>query len=297
MSGRHETTSANKRCGVTEKSVAVKKPFIKIANSLPITLIAGPCVIENESKTLSIARQLKEISENCGISLVFKASYDKANRSSAKSFRGPGIKTGLSILGKVKDKLNLPVLTDIHCKEDVKEAAKVADILQVPAFLCRQTDLITACARTGLPVNIKKGQFLAPEDIEYIIGKIESAGGNKILITERGVSFGYHNLVVDFRSLPIMKQTGYPVIYDATHSVQIPQGSGGTSGGNPEFIEPLSRAAAAIGVAGLFVEVHPDPKKALSDGANSLKLSGLEKFIRKIMKIDNLAKSFENSGK
>jgi 2-dehydro-3-deoxyphosphooctonate aldolase (KDO 8-P synthase) len=274
-----------------EKVVVVKKPFIKIANSLPIILIAGPCVIENESKAFAIAKQLKEISENCGISLVFKASYDKANRSSAGSFRGPGLKAGLLILSNIKEKLNVPVLTDVHCREDVREAAKVVDILQVPAFLCRQTDLITECAKTGLPVNVKKGQFLAPEDMNYIIGKIEKAGGDKILISERGASFGYHNLVVDFRSLPIMKKSGYPVIYDATHSVQLPQGGGGTSGGNPEFIEPLSKAAAAIGVAGLFVEVHPDPKKALSDGANSLKLSMLEKFIRKIMKIDNLIKS------
>ena len=275
-----------------EKAIVIKKPFIKIANSLPITLIAGPCVIENESKAFAIAKQLKEISENCGIGLVFKASYDKANRSSVGSFRGPGLKAGLLILSNIKEKLNVPVLTDVHCKEDVGEAAKVVDILQVPAFLCRQTDLIIECAKTGLPVNVKKGQFLAPEDMNYIIDKIEKAGGDKILISERGASFGYHNLVVDFRSLPIMKKTGYPVIYDATHSVQLPQGGGGTSGGNPEFIEPLSRAAAAIGVAGLFVEVHPDPKKALSDGANSLKLNMLEKFIRRIMKIDNLTKQY-----
>lgn len=273
-----------------QKAACIKVSGLELSNTLPLALIAGPCVIESGVKTLAIAARLKQISEDCGIGLVFKASYDKANRSSAASYRGPGLKEGLSILSKVKEKLNIPVLTDVHCSKDVKEAARVADILQVPAFLCRQTDIITACARTGLPVNVKKGQFLAPEDMKNIIEKIESAGGNKILISERGASFGYHNLVVDFRSLPVMKRTGYPVIFDATHSVQTPQGAGRTSGGNPEFIEPLSRAAVAIGVAALFVEVHPEPKKALSDGANSLKLDDLENYLRVMMKIDNLAK-------
>ncbi len=273
-----------------ERTVRFDKFNLQISNSLPLVLIAGPCVIEDEAKTLALASGLSRIADSCGVRLVFKASYDKANRSSAKSFRGPGLKKGLKILAKVKEKFSLPVLTDVHCSADVKEVAKVVDILQIPAFLCRQTDLVTACAKTGLPVNVKKGQFLAPEDMRNVIEKIEGAGGSKVLISERGSSFGYHNLVVDFRSLPIMKMTGYPVIFDATHSVQIPQGAGHKSGGAPEFIEPLSLAAAAIGVAGLFLEVHQDPSKALSDGANSLKLSQLENLLNKIIKIDCLIK-------
>lgn len=273
-----------------ERTIRFERCNLQISNSLPLVLIAGPCVIEDEAKTLALASGLARIAENCGIRLVFKASYDKANRSSSRSYRGPGLKKGLKILSRVKEKFSLPVLTDVHCSGDVKDVAKVADIIQIPAFLCRQTDLVTACAKTGLPVNVKKGQFLAPEDMRSVIEKIERAGGSKILISERGSSFGYHNLVVDFRSLPIMKNTGYPVIFDATHSVQLPQGSGHKSGGTPEFIEPLSMAAAAIGIAGLFLEVHQDPSKALSDGANSLKLSNLEALLRKIIKVDCLIK-------
>ena len=273
-----------------EITVRIKKYGLDISNSLPLTLIAGPCVIEDECETLALASNLADIAGSCGVGLVFKASYDKANRSSIRSYRGPGLKKGLKILAMVKEKHSLPILTDVHCAADVKEVARVADILQIPAFLCRQTDLITACARTGLPVNVKKGQFLAPGDVSNIIDKIESAGGAGILLTERGACFGYHDLVVDFRSIPVMKKTGYPVIFDATHSVQTPQGRGNKSGGNPEFIEPLSKAAAAVGVAGLFVEVHRDPSKALSDGANSVKLSGLEKLLKKVIAIDRIIK-------
>jgi len=278
-----------------QKTIFLKKFNLKISNDLPMTLIAGPCVIESEKETLKLAEALARVARDCGVGLVFKASYDKANRSSITYYRGPGLRKGLKILALVKEKFSLPVLTDVHSSAEVEEVAGVADIIQVPAFLCRQTDLVTACARTGLPVNVKKGQFLAPGDVENIIDKIESAGGKDILLSERGTSFGYHNLVVDFRSVPIMKRTGYPVIFDATHSVQLPQGSGNRSAGNPEFIEPLAMAAAAVGAAGLFIEVHADPARALSDGANSLKLSCLESLLRKVKGIDDLVK--ENSRK
>lgn len=261
-----------------------------MSNSSTLTLIAGPCVIEDERSTIRIAGDLKKIADDCGISLVFKASYDKANRSSIGSYRGPGITKGLKILSAVKDKYKLPVITDVHCCGEVAHAAKVADILQIPAFLCRQTDLIIECAITGLPVNVKKGQFLAPEDVFLIVNKIESSGNSKILLTERGTSFGYHNLVVDMRSIEIMKKTLYPVIFDATHSVQLPSGLGGKSGGQSHFIEPLATAAVSLGIAAIFVEVHPNPDKALSDGPNSLSLSELPRFLNKILEIDRIVK-------
>lgn len=263
---------------------------INISNTNPLVLIAGPCVIENENATLEIAEILKKISQELNISLIFKASYDKANRSSISSFRGPGLKNGLLILSKVKEKYGLPIITDVHCPHEVMETAKVADVLQIPAFLCRQTDLLAESAKTGLPVNVKKGQFLAPEDTSNIINKIEQVGNKNIILTERGTSFGYHNLVVDMRSLSIMKQTGYPVVFDATHSVQLPGGNGLSTGGQREFIMPLSRAAVSIGIAGVFLEVHPDPKKALSDGPNSLSLDDLPHFLEIIFNIDKFIK-------
>lgn len=258
---------------------------IKIGAGNPAVLIAGPCVIESGPSALRHAEALKSIAGRVKIPFIYKSSYDKANRTSIDSYRGPGLKKGLKILKKIKDELDVPVLSDVHCKEDMKEAAKVLDIIQIPAFLSRQTDLIIEAARTGKVVNIKKGQFLAPWDMKHIIKKIESSGNKKIILTERGVSFGYNNLVSDFRSLLIMKEFGYPVIYDATHSVQMPGGLGEKSGGERKFIPYLSMAAAACGADGIFVEVHEDPDNALSDGPNMLMLRDVEDMVIKIQKI------------
>jgi len=249
-----------------------------------IFLIAGPCVIESERMALGIAEGIKRITSDLKIPFIFKASYDKANRSSIKSFRGPGIKEGLKILCKVKKMFGLPVLTDVHCSHDVAAVAEVADVIQIPAFLCRQTDLIISAAKTGKIVNIKKGQFVAPQDMKNIVSKVESSGNKKILLTERGTCFGYNNLVVDMRSIAIMKDLGYPVIFDATHSVQIPGGLGDSTGGQSEFILPLSRAAIAAGADGLFLEIHQNPEKAMSDGQNTLKLSELKSFLSNVIK-------------
>lgn len=266
------------------RQVSVKN--IKIGDKNPLVLIAGPCVIESETLCLDIAKRIKDIAAKLGIPFIFKSSFDKANRLSVESYRGPGIKKGLETLSKVKQKLRIPVLSDIHCQKDIAEAAKVLDIIQIPAFLCRQTDIVVAAARTGKIVNIKKGQFLAPWDILPIIRKIESTGNKDILITERGVCFGYNNLVSDFRSLSIMRQMGYPVIYDATHSVQLPGSKGQCSGGQREFVAGLSRAAVAFGCDGLFLEVHPKPDKAPCDGPNMISLKELEKLLRQIKKIN-----------
>jgi len=259
---------------------------ITFSNDGPIALIAGPCVIESEEHVLYLANAIRSIVG----SFVFKASFDKANRSSVASYRGPGLKEGLRILAEVR-RLGIPVLTDIHEPAQADPAAEVVDILQIPAFLCRQTDLLLAAGRTGRVVNIKKGQFVAPSDIAHAAEKVASTGNNKILLTERGFSFGYHNLVVDMRSLPVMAATGYPVIFDATHSVQLPGAGGGASGGEPQFIEPLARAAVAVGVAGVFVEVHDHPERALSDGSNALRLSRLEPFWRQLQAIDGVIKN------
>lgn len=260
-------------------------------NEAPMVLIAGPCVIENPALTMSIAKQLSHLARQRRIPFVFKASYDKANRSSVKSFRGPGLRQGLEILRQVKAEIGCSILTDVHWKEDVEEVARVVDILQIPAFLCRQTDLLVSCAETGKIVNVKKGQFLAPWDMEQVVHKIESTGSRKILLTERGTSFGYNNLVVDMRSLAVMKQFGYPVIYDATHSVQLPGALKNSSGGQREFVEPLARAAVALGVAGLFAEVHPTPEKALSDGPNSLAMASLPRFLSEMQSLDKVVKA------
>jgi 2-dehydro-3-deoxyphosphooctonate aldolase (KDO 8-P synthase) len=256
-----------------------------------LALIAGPCVIEGPALTVRMARKLSALARARRVGFVFKASYDKANRSSIASYRGPGLRKGLEILQRVKDEVGCPVLTDVHCKEDVKSAARIVDILQIPAFLSRQTDLLLACADSGRVVNIKKGQFLAPWDMEHAVRKVESAGSRRILLTERGVSFGYNNLVVDMRALAVMKRWGYPVVYDATHSVQLPGALRGASGGQREFIVPLARAAVALGVAGLFCEVHPAPDRALSDGPNSLAMAGLPAFLRTMQTLDKVAKS------
>jgi len=250
-------------------------------NDLPV-IIAGPCVIENEEITLSTAGKLKEICGAVGLPFMFKSSYDKANRTSLSSYRGPGLEKGLRTLWTVKRTLDIPVVSDVHSVEDVKPASEVLDMLQIPAFLCRQTDLILAASNTGKAVNIKKGQFLAPWDMKNIIDKFTSTGNHNLLITERGTSFGYNNLVVDFRGLPIMRSFGYPVIFDVSHSLQLPGGQGKSSGGQREFAEPLARAAVAVGVDGLFMEVHPDPDKALCDGPNMIRLGSLHKLLKTI---------------
>ncbi len=247
-----------------------------------LLLIAGPCVIESAAATLEIARTLRDYARELDLPLIFKASFDKANRTSLSSYRGPGLKQGLEILARVKAEVGLPVLSDVHQVSEVEPAARVLDVLQIPAFLCRQTDLVVAAARTGKVVNIKKGQFLAPWDLQPVIEKVRAAGNDRIILTERGASFGYNNLVVDFRSLPLMRGLGCPVVLDVTHSVQLPGGQGSCSGGQCEFIAPLARAAVAVGVDGLFMEVHPDPAQALCDGPNSLPLNQVPALWREL---------------
>jgi 2-dehydro-3-deoxyphosphooctonate aldolase (KDO 8-P synthase) len=248
-------------------------------------IIAGPCVLESDEIAFVTVERLNEICGKLNLPLIFKSSYDKANRTSIDSFRGPGIDKGLKILSEVKKRFSLPVLTDVHTPDDAKKAAKDVDVLQIPAFLCRQTDLIIAASETGIPVNIKRGQFLAPWDVKNIIDKFISTGNKSLIITERGVSFGYNNLVVDYRSFPIMKSFGYPVVFDVTHSLQLPGGQGTASGGQREFAEPLARAAVAAGADGLFLEVHPDPDIALCDGPNMIKLDDLEKILTSLIEI------------
>ena len=251
----------------------------------PHFLIAGPCVIENEHMVLDTAFQISEIAKQVGFPFIFKSSYDKANRSSIHSFRGLGIEEGLSILQKVKEKIKVPVLTDVHSVEETEQAGKIVDVLQIPAFLCRQTDLLTAAAKTGRVVNVKKGQFLSPWDMKNVVHKLEESGTKKIMLTERGASFGYNNLVVDMRSLPTMRGFGYPIVFDATHSVQLPGGDGTKSSGQREFIAPLARAAAAVGCDGFFMEVHPDPYSALSDGPNMIPLNKLKDLLQQLLEI------------
>ncbi|MBK5276660.1 MAG: 3-deoxy-8-phosphooctulonate synthase [Desulfuromonadales bacterium] len=263
---------------------------IKIGADRPLVLIAGPCVIESEAATLRHAERLLTICNGLSMPLIFKASYDKANRTSIGSFRGPGLKDGLKILAKVKESLGLPVLSDIHSIEQIAPAAEVLDVLQIPAFLCRQTDLLVAAARSGRVINVKKGQFLAPWDMKNVAGKLAASGNENIILTERGVSFGYNNLVVDMRSFPVMRSSGYPVVFDATHSVQLPGGQGESSGGQREFVEYLSRAAVATGIDGIFMEVHEDPDKALCDGPNSIPLGELTALLKKLKAIDAVVK-------
>ena len=263
---------------------------VKIGGNRPLVLVAGPCVIENESATMRCAERLMTICNGVGMPLIFKASYDKANRTSVTAFRGPGMREGLRILAKVKEALGVPVLSDIHSIEQVAPAADVLDVLQIPAFLCRQTDLLVAAAKSGRVINVKKGQFLAPWDMKNVVGKIEACDNENIILTERGASFGYNNLVVDMRSFPIMRGTGCPVIFDATHSVQLPGGEGTSSGGQREFVEYLSRAAVAAGVDGVFLEVHEDPEQALCDGPNSVRLDDLPLLLKKLKAIDAIVK-------
>jgi 2-dehydro-3-deoxyphosphooctonate aldolase (KDO 8-P synthase) len=255
-------------------------------------LIAGPCVIESKDHAMMMAREISRVASGLDIPFVFKASYDKANRSSARTFRGLGMKEGLNILRQIKEETGAPVVTDIHESHQADEAAQVADVLQIPAFLCRQTDLLRAAAATGRAVNVKKGQFLAPLDVRNIIEKLEATGNRQIMITERGTSFGYNNLVVDMRAFPMMRQFGYPVVFDATHSLQLPGGLGDATGGQSEYVGHLARAAVACGVDGLFMEVHDNPPAALSDAATQFALDKLEPLLETLLKIHELAKNF-----
>jgi 2-dehydro-3-deoxyphosphooctonate aldolase (KDO 8-P synthase) len=258
---------------------------VTVGSGKPLTLIAGPCVIENRDLVFEVAEAVNAICKKLGVQYIFKASFDKANRTSASTFRGPGVTAGLAVLQEVKDKLGLPVLTDIHESSHVAQVAEVVDVLQIPAFLCRQTDLLMAAAATGKAINVKKGQFLSPQEMSQVAQKLRAAGVENLLLTERGNSFGYNTLVVDFRSLPQLQSFGCPVIFDATHSVQQPGGQGGTSGGQREYVAPLARAAVAVGVDGLFMEIHPNPDKALSDGPNMLPLHRLEPLLKQLLAI------------
>lgn len=259
---------------------------LSMGGGAPLVLIAGPCVIEDEGKSLEIARYLKELTAQIGIPFIFKASYDKANRTSREGYRGPGLTRGLEILQRVREDLDIPVLSDVHRFEEIGPAARVLDVLQIPAFLSRQTDFVAEVARKARAVNIKKGQFLAPWDAAHILEKSAAAGNENLMLTERGVSFGYNNLVVDFRALPILRQMGYPVIFDATHSVQLPGGAGKASGGDRRMVPGLARAAVAAGIDGLFLEVHPDPDRALCDGPNSLALESLPALLATLKRIE-----------
>ena len=270
---------------------AVRIGAVTIGGAAPLALIGGPCAIENEKHALMVAERLQRMTGDAGVPFIYKSSYDKANRSSIHSYRGPGLAEGLRILQKVKDETGLPVLSDVHDVSEVAPAAQVLDVLQVPAFLCRQTDLIVACARSGRPVNVKKGQFVAPRDMVNVVEKVRASGSEDLLLTERGSSFGYNNLVVDFRGLPIMRGFGYPVVFDATHSVQLPGGQGDRSGGERQYVQALARAAVAVGVDALFMEIHEDPDRTLddgrplSDGPNMLRLDDLPRLLDELRAI------------
>jgi len=263
---------------------------LRLGGGNPLFLIAGPCVIESEVHAMRMAERIAKTAADAGLPLIFKASYDKANRSSLKTFRGPGLKEGLRILAKIKSELKLPILTDIHDASQAKPAAEICDVLQIPAFLARQTDLLLEAGKTGRIINVKKPQFLSPWDMGNVTEKLESTGNNKIILTERGSSFGYQNLVVDMRSFPIMQRTGYPVVFDVTHSLQLPGGKGHASGGQPQFIEPLARAGVAAGVDGIFLETHDNPAKALSDGPNALPLSDLLALLMKLKGLSSVVR-------
>jgi len=263
---------------------------VTIGTGHPLAFILGPCVIESESHALEMAAALKDVTSRTGVPCIFKASYDKANRTSLHSFRGPGLDSGLRTLAKVKQQTNLPVLTDIHEAAQAARAAEVADVLQIPAFLCRQTDLLVAAARTGRTVNVNKCQFLSATDMRHVVAKLTESGASGVLVTERGTSFGYNNLVVDMRALPMLRALGRPVIFDVTHSLQLPGAGDGVTTGLSEYIEPLARAAVAAGVDGVFMEVHDDPSRALSDAANALPLSRLEPLLRHLVELDRIAK-------
>ena len=273
------------------KNIKIKFNNFNISNDKKICLIAGPCQLESEKHALIMAESIKKICDKIGINLIYKTSFDKANRTSLKSKRGLGLKKSINIFKKIKDKFDIPILTDVHDINQCNIVAEAVDVLQIPAFLCRQTDLLVAAAKTNKIINVKKGQFMAPWDMINVVKKISDSGNNKIILTERGASFGYNTLVSDMRSLPIMAKYGYPIVFDATHSVQQPGGYGNKSGGQREFIEYLSRAAVAVGVSALFIETHNDPDKAPSDGPNMLPIRKLENLLKQIVEIDNLIKS------
>jgi 2-dehydro-3-deoxyphosphooctonate aldolase (KDO 8-P synthase) len=268
---------------------------LRLGGGNPLFLIAGPCVIESEAHARGMAERVAKIASDVGVPYIYKASYDKANRSSGKAFRGPGLAEGLRVLGKIKADLHVPVLTDIHEASQAAPSAEVADILQIPAFLARQTDLLLAAAKTGRIVNVKKAQFLSPWDMGNVAEKIAATGNEKIILTERGASFGYNNLVVDMRSFPVMKKFGYPVVYDVTHSIQLPGGRGYASGGQPEFIEPMARAGVAAGADGVFLETHDNPAAALSDGANALPLVELPGLLARLKELSTLVRRWEST--
>ncbi|MGB7561469.1 MAG: 3-deoxy-8-phosphooctulonate synthase [Candidatus Acidiferrales bacterium] len=280
---------------MSERAHKLSVGKIAMGQGAPFFVIAGPCVIESEAHALMMAERLAGLARELNVPLIFKASYDKANRSSVNSFRGPGLKEGLRILGEVKKKFALPILTDVHETSQVGPAAEVCDVIQIPAFLCRQTDLLIAAGKSGRAVNIKKGQFVSPWEMGNAVEKVASTGNDKIILTERGASFGYQNLVVDMRSFPILRKLGYPVVIDVTHAVQLPGGEGKASGGQPEFIEPLARAGTAAGVDGIFMEVHDNPAKALSDGANALALEKFKPLVERITKIAALVREWEKA--
>ncbi len=274
-----------------KKAKPIQIGAVKIGGKHPIALIAGPCVIESERGAMTIAEKLKRITDDAGIPFIFKSSYDKANRSSIDSFRGPGLNKGLAIMGKIKRELNIPLLSDIHTEKEIAPASEVLDILQIPALLCRQTDLLVKAAKTGRPVNVKKGQFMAPWDMKNVVDKLVKSGCKKILLTERGFMFGYNNLVVDMRSLVLMRNFGYPVVFDATHSLQLPGGKGDRSDGQRELIPDIVRGAVAVGCDTLFMEVHPNPDKAKSDGPNMLKLSQLPMLLKQVKVLDRAVRN------
>jgi 2-dehydro-3-deoxyphosphooctonate aldolase (KDO 8-P synthase) len=266
---------------------------ITIGGGSPFVLIAGPCVIESEGHAMELASRLADITRRTRVPFIFKASYDKANRTSGRSFRGPGLDEGLRVLARIKSRHNVPILTDIHEPAHAAAAADVADVLQIPAFLCRQTDLLVAAAKTGRIVNIKKGQFLAPDDVRHAVAKVVDAGNPRVLVTERGTSFGYHNLVVDMRAFPMMRAQGVPVVFDVTHSLQLPGGGDGVTAGQAEYIVPLASAGVAAGVDGVFLEVHEEPSRAKSDAQNALRLDALEALLQRLIAIDAIAKQSE----
>jgi 2-dehydro-3-deoxyphosphooctonate aldolase (KDO 8-P synthase) len=276
------------------KSKVVKCGKLNISNSSSFTLIAGPCQLENETHALDVASKLKDITQKLNIGLIYKTSFDKANRTSLQSKRGAGLEKSLPVFDKIRNEIGIPVLTDVHTIEHCENVSKHVDVLQIPAFLCRQTDLLVAAAKTGKVINVKKGQFLAPWDMVNVTKKIEDSGNKNILVTERGASFGYNTLVSDMRSLPIMAKNGYPVVFDATHSVQQPGGMGNKSGGQREFVEHLARAAIAVGVAAIFIETHPDPDNAPSDGPNMIPLSKMPNLLKQLLEIDKLIKNVKN---
>jgi len=264
---------------------------VVVGGKAPLALIAGPCVIESEDHAIAVAREVRAIAESAGIPIIYKSSYDKANRSSVSSYRGPGLREGLRILLRVKEEVGLPVLSDVHQCDEVAPAAEILDAIQIPAFLCRQTDLLAAAGQSGLPVNVKKGQFLSPDEVRNIVEKVESTGCRQLLICERGTTFGYKNLVVDFRALAAMREFGYPLVFDATHSVQLPGGGGKSSGGQREFVAPLARAAVAVGCDAVFFEVHPSPDEAPCDGPNMVPLAALPSLINQLQAVDRARRS------